>query len=152
METIRITKADIDSNGNVLGDKAKIDVNGHVEIDADLGCVHFVSIKATGRIRASAGSGISAGLGISAGSGISAKRSIAAKLRIFAGVCMWRKPTDAETEIRCAKLESGEVAFGKLVIVPADQVAAVEVKPDARSRAIKACEALLEELRKGASA
>ena len=68
-----------------------------------------------------AGLGIKAGSGIEAGSGIQSQLGITCKMtincgkRIFAGICSWRDPDQSETEIRCGKLESGEVAFGMLV-------------------------------------
>jgi len=37
------------------------------------------------------------------------------KLRIFAGLCLWRLPTDAEMMITCQKLVSGTVCFGNLI-------------------------------------
>jgi len=74
-------------------------------------------IKAGGHIDAGghivAGLGIEAGWNIKAGRNISAKW-IVAKLRIFAGLCSWRLPTEEETEIR-AELREGAIAFGKLV-------------------------------------
>ena len=59
--------------------------------------------------------GIYAGWGIEAGEGIEAGANISVKLRIFAGLIMWRKPKPEELEVRCMKLESGEVAYGKLI-------------------------------------
>ena len=43
-------------------------------------------------------------------------KTIQTTYRIFAGLYIWKNPTDAETEIRCEKLIQGTVAFGKLVI------------------------------------
>ena len=42
-------------------------------------------------------------------------KTLNAKLRIFAGLCIWRMPTAEEMQIRCEKLESGEICYGKLV-------------------------------------
>ena len=50
-----------------------------------------------------------------AGWGIEAGTTIKIKLRIFAGLCMWRKPKPEEMEIRCKRLESGEVCYGTLI-------------------------------------
>ena len=62
-----------------------------------------------------AGWGIKAGLGIRAGYGISCKLELDIGLRIFAGLCLWRKPTEDEMKIICGKLISGEVCYGKLI-------------------------------------
>ena len=66
-----------------------------------------------------AGWGIEAGSGIEAGYGIEAGLLIACKLltakhRIFAGLCIWKIPTDEEKTITCKKLVSGEIAYGIL--------------------------------------
>ena len=97
----------------------EIVVDGNIEIGASLGLLKFVSLKVSGSIVARDGSGIEAGWGIEAGLGIEAGWGIKAeyisvKLRIFAGMCMHRIPTDSETEIR-AEIRSGYVAFGKVV-------------------------------------
>ena len=62
-----------------------------------------------------AGGSITAGDYIEAGGSITAGGSINCGKRIFAGLCSWRYPDQSETEIRCGKLESGEVAFGTLI-------------------------------------
>ena len=85
----------------------EIVVDGNIEIGASLGLLKFVSLKVSGSIVARDGSGIEAGWGIKA-------EYISVKLRIFAGMCMHRIPTDSETEIR-AEIRSGYVAFGKVV-------------------------------------
>jgi hypothetical protein len=59
--------------------------------------------------------GIKAGSGIISGLSISCKLSLSANLRIFSGVCCYRKLTnDTEKTITCGKLEKGEVAYGIL--------------------------------------
>ena len=111
-----------------------------MEIDGDLeveGSFFFAgAVKITGTLKAgfsirlgrgiSAGCGISAGRGISAGWGISAGDSISAgffvtckfvlkfTLRIFAGTCYWKMPTDEEKTITCGKFVGGELAYGIL--------------------------------------
>ncbi len=81
--------------------------------------MHGSSIKAGYSIKAGwgieAGWGIKAGDGIEAGCGITCKKSLNIGLRIFAGLCLWRKPTKNELEITCGKLESGEVCYGDLI-------------------------------------
>jgi hypothetical protein len=37
------------------------------------------------------------------------------RLRIFAGVCTWRLPSEEETKITCRIVKSGTVAFGLVV-------------------------------------
>lgn len=69
-----------------------------------------------------AGDGIKAGDGIEAGCGIKAGLSIVckwikARLRIFAGICIWRNPTEEETTITCEEVKDGTIAFGKLNII-----------------------------------
>ena len=83
-------------------------------IEAGLGIKAGWGIEAGSGIKA--GLGIEAGSGIEAGDGIEAGLSIVAKwvssrLRIFAGLVLWRLPTDAELEIR-AELRSGTIAYG----------------------------------------
>mgnify|MGYP001099185426 CR=1 FL=1 len=66
-----------------------------------------------------AGWGIKAGDDIKAGSGIEAGLSISAQvittpLRVFAGLCLWRKPTEDEMKIKAKRIEGGGmIAFGE---------------------------------------
>ena len=134
MKTLTITKADLDKDNYYIGSTGVTDYEGHIEIESNLGTVKFkTELKASGNIVAQLGTGINAGEGINAGTGINAgwginagtginagwginaKLTISAKLRIFAGLCLWRLPTDKETTITCSKLEGGIVAFGKLI-------------------------------------
>lgn len=59
---------------------------------------------------------IKAGYGIKAGLSITAKW-ISSKLRIFAGICNWRKIDESDMTITCLELKEGEIAFGKLNII-----------------------------------
>lgn len=79
-------------------------------------------IEAGGSIEA--GQGIEAGAGIEAGSNIVTGGSIKAgfsiiakfiscKLRIFAGSCLWKIPSESEMEIK-AEVRSGTIAYGIL--------------------------------------
>ena len=61
-----------------------------------------------------AGDGIEAGMGIVSGLEITCKLALSSSLRIFAGVCWWRKIDEEEKTITCGKLESGVVAYGIL--------------------------------------
>jgi hypothetical protein len=81
-------------------------------IEAGEGIEAGLGIEAGGGIRA--GGGIKAGEGIEAGLNIICKSSLSCGLRIFAGTCNWRIPTDEEKTITCGKLEKGEVAYGIL--------------------------------------
>jgi len=124
METKIITKAEI-KGGKFIG--GLLEFKGNIELGGDLGWVAFTSLRAEGYIWAKAGTGIKAGSGIKAGRGIEAGEGIEAgwgieaganisvKLRIFAGLIMWRKPKDEEMIIKCKRLKSGEVAYGKLI-------------------------------------
>ena len=132
MKTLVITQDLLNANGEYIGADEVSQFDGHIEIAADLGVVKFsAGLRATGRIRSGAGSGIKAGegieagwgikagSGIEAGDGIEAGFSISAKwvssrLRIFAGLCLWRLPRPEEAQIH-AELRSGTIAFGELV-------------------------------------
>lgn len=101
MNTHIITKDQIDAEGYYTGASAAFD--GHLEIAANLGTVRFkLSVSAKGSIIATAGSGIEAGWGIEV------------KLRVFAGLCIWRIPTEEEQTVTCKKF-TGTLAYGKLV-------------------------------------
>jgi len=123
-----IVTADQVKDGIYIGTVALDNFIGHIHIAAHLGTVFFKAIKASGRIRAEAGSGIKAGSGIEAGlgikagegieagSGIEAGLSVIAKwvncpLRIFVGLCLWREPAADEMELR-AELRNGTLCFG----------------------------------------
>jgi len=62
-----------------------------------------------------AGTGIEAGRGIKAGQGISCERELSSSLRIFAGLCIYKKPNKIELKITCGLLVSGEICFGNLI-------------------------------------
>ena len=112
MNCLKIDKSKIDGQGFYVGIEfdAAAEFDGSVEILEGLGTLRFKgSLRATGQIVAKAGSGIEAGWGIAC------KKAISVKLRIFAGLCLWRLPTDAEMMITCQKLVSGTVCFGNLI-------------------------------------
>lgn len=69
MDILRITKENLSQYVNT-----KLEFDGHIEFDENLGLVVFASLKATGYIWARAGTGIEAGEGIKA------------------GLIIWRKP------------------------------------------------------------
>ena len=54
------------------------------------------------------------GRGIEAGFSIFCKKHLSSGLRIFAGVCTWKIPSDEERMITCQKLIRGEVCYGIL--------------------------------------
>lgn len=121
MEKLILNKKHFNSNNEYIG---KADVSkweGHIEIEAGLGLVWFERIVSAGRIVALAGSGIEAGLGIKAGwdieagLGITCKKQLSSELRIFAGLCLWRKPKEEELKITCGILVKGDICFGELV-------------------------------------
>ena len=125
MKTLKLGAKDFKESDSYykiyIGKTDVSDFDGHIEIEGNLGRVKFNSIKASGHIISEAGCGIEAGEGIKAGWGIEAgwgifcKLSLNISLRIFAGLCLWRKPTDDETKIICGKLEKGEVCYGNLI-------------------------------------
>ena len=104
METKTITKADLNEQ-NEYAASDSLEFDGHIQIQGNLGRVVFRGrLQATGFIRSLAGTGIEAGTGITC-------KTLAVRLRIFAGLCMWRKPKPEEMEIRAESI-SGEVCFG----------------------------------------
>ena len=97
-----------------LGIKAGEGIEAGWGIKAGLGIKAGWGIKAGDGIRA--GEGIEAGWGIEAGDGIKAGLSISCKslstpLRIFAGICGWKIPTEAEMTIT-GEIRKGTVAYG----------------------------------------
>ena len=128
MKILTITKSDLNERNEYAASES-LNFEGHIQIEADLGTVAFrACLRASGYIRAFAGSGIKAGSGIEAGWGIEAGdgikaglgieaglgiacKNLAVRLRIFAGLCMWRKPKPEEMEIRAEQIE-GEVCYG----------------------------------------
>lgn len=110
MKTYTIKKSDLDVDNFYIGKTDLTWFDGHIEAKENLGTVFFKKdLKCSGSIFFKTGSGISAGWGITA-------KYICTKQRIFAGICSWREPTEAETEIRVEELRGGTVAFGKLVL------------------------------------
>ena len=113
-----------------MGIKAGTGIKAGMSIEAGDGIEAGWGIKAGDGIEAGdgikAGEGIKAGWGIEAGDGIEAgagivsgleitcKLALSSSLRIFAGVCWWRKIDEEEKTITCGKLESGVVAYGIL--------------------------------------
>ena len=74
-----------------------------------------------------AGDGIEAGWGITAGDGITAGLTITAKwldigLRIFAGLCLWKIPSEEKTMINVEEIKNGEVCYGKLNILKPKEI------------------------------
>ena len=127
MKTLKLTAEHFDSNGNYIGTVDVSTHDGDIEIAANLGWTKFKSIWVSGCLIALAGSSIEAGGSIEAGESIEAGGSIEAglgieaglsitctsmlfsKLRIFAGVCLWKLPSDDENTIRCGKVEAHSV-------------------------------------------
>lgn len=96
-----------------------VNVGGRIESAKTL--IAGRGIKAGDGIEA--GWSIKAGRGIKAGWSIKAGLSIKAKfldigLRIFAGLCLWKNPNEEETYITCEELRNGEIAYGKLNLIP----------------------------------
>ena len=89
MQTLKLTKADFKDTDSYYkeycGTENVADFDGHIEIEANLGFVKFLSLKAKGHIFAKDGSGIKAGEGIEAGEGIKAGWGIEAGWGIKAG-------------------------------------------------------------------
>lgn len=135
METIKITKADLNENneykkGNI--GKWNEYENVNVEIDANLGWVKFTGLYIKGYILAKAGSGIEAGWGIEAGSGIKCKLSLSFSYKLFAGTSPWTN--SANKTVTCGKLLKGTVAYGDLIETGMPEE---EKIPDATTEAIE---------------
>ncbi len=113
MKTIKLTAKDF-KDGEYTGKHDLSNIDGNLEFAADIGVISLKSINVTGYILSNAGTYIKAGWGIVSFLSISCKLELSAKLRIFAGVCNWRKISQDDEKIICGKLVSGEVAFGTL--------------------------------------
>ena len=136
MKTLNITSKEVKETKyyykEYIGEDVS-DFEGNIEIEENLGCVRFSSIKANGYIWAKEGSeieagrGIEAGLGIKAGSeieagegikageGITCKKELTFRYKLFAGTCLWKTLTDAEKTITCGKLnpiDGAKVEYG----------------------------------------
>ncbi len=118
-----------------------LNVSGSITIKLPKWLIVSGGIKAGEGIEAGwgieAGGGIEAGWGIEAGGGIKAGEGIeaglqiickilSAGLRIFAGLCIWRRPAPEEMTIQVERLASGEVCFGTLQITPTNALPAPE--------------------------
>ena len=66
---------------------------------------------------------IQSGRGIVSDQGIESKTFIDVKYRIFAGASAWCSSDDCDDIIKCAKLYSGEIVSGRLVIKESDSTA-----------------------------
>ena len=111
---LRITRRDLNDKSEYTASDS-LEFDGHIEIAANLGCVRFRgSIKASGWLRALAGTSVEAGLSIRC------KQRLSVKLRIFAGLCLWRRPTPEEMVIEAAEIE-GEVCFGTVRLLTEEE-------------------------------
>ena len=152
---MKITKGHLDKDNNYIGPDLS-EVSCNIYSDPNLGTIKFKSLVVKFGIYLSTGSGIEAGEGIKAGWGIKAgsgieagwgikagegikvgwgieagfsikSKWISSKLRIFAGLCIWRKPTKEESQIQVEEFRGGEVCFGELVIIkPAPVINPIE--------------------------
>ena len=130
MKTLNITSKEVKETKyyykEYIGEDVS-DFEGNIEIEENLGCVRFSSIKANGYIWAKEGSEIEAGEGIEAGSeikagrgikagwGITCKKELTFRYKLFAGTCLWKTLTDAEKTITCGKLnpiDGAKVEYG----------------------------------------
>ena len=112
MPNLIITKADLDETGLYVGAAGNVECDGSIIIEAELGTVRFAaSVNAKGHIEISAGSGISAGFSVTC-SGV-----LEFGISLFAGVCTWRKTTEAERTITCKRLEPRDGAAVEYGIV-----------------------------------
>lgn len=132
-EGIRAGKG-IEAGGEI---KSGGDIIAGWQLSADQGIAAIKNIKAATNIKSGtsieAGGSIEAGAGIKAGWGVKAANDITAgegleaglavqcsgtlrvRLRVFAGLSLWRLPSEAEQKILCSKFEGGAIAHGTLV-------------------------------------
>jgi hypothetical protein len=100
------------------GIEASKDVKAGTNIKAGTGISAGGNIEAGAGImagwRIKAGAGIKAGEGIGAGLAIECQGNLVVKSRVFAGLCLWRSPTEDEKRIVCSKFEGGMIAYGTL--------------------------------------
>lgn len=102
-----IKKEHLNENNEYVGEIDVSNFDGNLIAEENLGYIRFKSINVSGFILFQAGSGIEAGLSISA-------QVITTPLRIFAGLCSWKIPTEDEMKIRAKRIEGGGViAFGE---------------------------------------
>ena len=94
-----------------------------IELDDWLRVTGSIISKKTIRIKKTivAGNRIEAGDGIKAGLSIDCKW-IKARLRIFAGLCTWKNPSEEEMTITCEELKEGIIAFGRLNLIPKKEI------------------------------
>lgn len=112
---MKITKENLDSEN--FYKEFSLNLSCEIEFEENLGCVKFRGPLISKKfIFAKAGEGIEAGLKISA-------KFIFTPLRIFAGICSWKIPSEPETEIKVQEILKGTVAFGKLKIVQHEKFA-----------------------------
>jgi hypothetical protein len=98
------------------------------DIEARTGIRANTAIRADGNIESgaglragwsiTAGKNIEVAEGIESGLAIQCKGILKVRLRVFAGLSLWRLPTEAEKKITCSKFEGGSVAHGTLVESP----------------------------------
>ena len=126
-----IKKEHLNERNEYVGEIDVSNLDGNLIADGNLGYIKFKSINVSGFILFKAGSGINAGwgikagLGIEAGSGIKAglgieaglsisAQTITTPLRIFAGLCLWRNPSEEEMKVMAKRIDGGGViAFGE---------------------------------------
>jgi hypothetical protein len=101
------------------GIEASKDVKAGTTIRAGTGINAGGNIEAGAGImagwRIKAGANIKAGEGIGAGLAVECKGKLIVKYRVFAGLCLWRSPTEEEKRIVCSKFEGGMIAHGTLL-------------------------------------
>ena len=105
-------KGELEIDGNLILTEDLI-VEKWIEVKGNIDCAGY-SIKAGDSIKA--GYSIKAGdsYGIKAGLYITAKTTISCGLKIFAGICFWRKIEKEEKTITCSTLLKGKVEYGIL--------------------------------------
>ncbi len=114
--------ADIEAGWAIIageGIEAKKDIRAGTTIKAGTGINAGGSIEAGAGIKAGwrirAGNGIKTGEGIESGLAIECKGILNVKLRAFAGLCLWRLPSEEEKRVICSKFGGGIIAYGTLL-------------------------------------
>jgi len=99
----------IDARGKI---KAGTSIKAGGTLRAGQGIEAGAGIRSDSKIFS--GGSIAAGEGVEAGLSIECRDTLEAGLRILAGLCLWKEPTDEEKRISCTRLIRGTVVFGRL--------------------------------------
>ena len=107
----RIEAGDYIEANNILSYGGAIIAGGSIESRGSIKSIEHIMSG----LCITAGGAIEAEWGIQAQSYITCKGTLSAGCNIFAGLCAYKPSTRNDTEITCAKLIKGKIAYGRLV-------------------------------------